>query len=201
MFDAALIAQCADPSLTPAIVEQFVEAAGSNDPLAIAVRWGNKAILVPKPTTADQALDIVMQHAGMGVVRVGITQLPVGHGVGSTKELDGMLFEPCENLRAGTAMFAKIARIVTRWYGNPTDSQVLSQLFEDAVLAWKKGVFKGQKVFLEEDPGGQTFLPVEPSDEAEVFADEIRHSSAQRKAGEQEGVGIRVDLSRIGVDP
>jgi len=201
MLDAALIAQCADPNLAPAVVEQFVQAAGSDDPLAITVRWGNKTILVPKPATADQALDIVMQHAKMGTVRVGITQLPVGHGVGKNDELDGKLFEPCENLRAGTAMFAKIARIVTRWHGNRTDSQVLPQLFEDAVLAWKNGLFEGQNVFLEKDPGGQTFLAVEPSDQAEVFADEIWHSSARRKVGQQDGAGIRVDLSRIGVAP
>ncbi|MDP9838587.1 hypothetical protein J2T09_003359 [Neorhizobium huautlense] len=201
MLDAALIAQCADPSLTPAIVERFVEVAGSDDPLAITVRWGDKTILVPKPTTAEEALGIVRQHAGMATVRVGITQTPVGHGVGRSEELSGKPFDPCENLRAGTAIFAKIARIVTRWYGNPTDSQVLPQLFEDAVLAWKSGVFEGQKVFLEEDPGGQTFLIGGQSEQVELFGDEVRPSSARRKAEVQEGPGIRVDLSRIGVDP
>ena len=35
MLDAALIEKCADPSLKPAIVEKFVKAAGSPDPLTI----------------------------------------------------------------------------------------------------------------------------------------------------------------------
>lgn len=34
MLDAALIKECADPSLKLAIVEQFVTAVGSPDPLA-----------------------------------------------------------------------------------------------------------------------------------------------------------------------
>lgn len=34
MLDAAVIKDCADPSLKPAIVEQFVAAAGSTDPIA-----------------------------------------------------------------------------------------------------------------------------------------------------------------------
>ena len=34
MLDAALIKECADPSLKPALIEQFVMAAGSDDPLA-----------------------------------------------------------------------------------------------------------------------------------------------------------------------
>jgi hypothetical protein len=33
MLDAALIKECANPSLKPAIVEQFVQAVGSDDPL------------------------------------------------------------------------------------------------------------------------------------------------------------------------
>ncbi|MBP0587713.1 hypothetical protein J8J22_21880, partial [Mycobacterium tuberculosis] len=46
MVDAALINECADPALKPAIVEKFVEAAGSEDPLAITVRAGNRVVLV-----------------------------------------------------------------------------------------------------------------------------------------------------------
>lgn len=201
MLDAALIAQCADPSLTPAIVEQFVEAAGSDDPLAITVRWGDKKILIPKPKTAEEAFDIVRQHAGMATVRVGITQLPVGHGVGEIEQPDGKILEPCENLRAGTAMFAKIARIVTRWYGNPTDRSVLPQLFEDAVLAWRSGVFEGQKVFPAADPGGQTFIATELMEKVEDFRDEDRHTSDHPNAVSHDSADIRVDLSRIGIGP
>lgn len=48
MLDAALIKECSDPTLKPAIVEQFVTAAGSADPLAITVKTGDRLILVPK---------------------------------------------------------------------------------------------------------------------------------------------------------
>lgn len=201
MLDAALIAQCADPSLTPAIVEQFVEAAGSDDPLATTVRWGDKKILVPKPATPNQALDIIRQHSVMATVRIGITQLPVGHGVGEIEQLDGNILNPCDNLRAGTAMFAKIARIVTRWYGNPTDRNLLPQLFEDSIIAWKSGVFEGEKVFLAADPGGQTFIPAEQMEQAEDFRPRDRRPSAHPDVAAHDGAGIRVDLSRIGVGP
>lgn len=201
MLDAAFIAQCADPSLPPAIVERFIETAGSNDPLAITVRWGDKTILVPKPASADAALEIVRQHAVMATVRVGITQLPIGHGVGEIEQLDGRILNRCDNLRAGTSMFAKIARIVTRWYGNPTDKNLLPQLFEDSILAWKSGAFEGEKVFLAADPGGQTFIPAEPKEQVKEFRPMDHRSSAHSEVTGHDGAGIRVDLSRIGVGP
>ncbi|WP_165848777.1 hypothetical protein [Mesorhizobium delmotii] len=37
MIDASLIPQCTAPSLKPAVVEKFIAAAGSPDPLAITV--------------------------------------------------------------------------------------------------------------------------------------------------------------------
>jgi hypothetical protein len=61
MLDAALIGECADPSLKPAIIEQFVMAAGSDDPLAVTVKSGGRLILVPKAASADEALGIVRQ--------------------------------------------------------------------------------------------------------------------------------------------
>lgn len=201
MLDAALIAQCADPSLTPAIVEQFVAAVGSDDPLAITVQWGTKKILVPNPKTAEEAFDIVRQHAGMATVRVGITQLPVGNGAGQLEQPHANILKPCDNLRAGTAMFAKIARIVTRWYGNPTDKSVLPQLFEDAILAWKSGIFEGKKVFPAADLGGQTFIAAESVETVEAFRDDNRHTSDHPNAAAHDSAGIRVDLSRIGIGP
>ena len=59
MVDAALIKQCADPGLKPAIVERFIERAGSQDPLAITVRSGNRVVLVPKPATSDEAMELI----------------------------------------------------------------------------------------------------------------------------------------------
>ena len=53
----------------------------------------------------------------------------------------------CENIRMGTALFAKVYRIVTRWYGSPTAKDVLKQLFDDAIIAWQTGYFDGTAVF------------------------------------------------------
>ena len=81
MVDAALIKQCADPGLKPAIVERFIERAGSEDPLAITVRSGNRVVLVPKPATPDEAMELIRQHVGRNIVRVGVTQYPAGLGI------------------------------------------------------------------------------------------------------------------------
>lgn len=104
MLDAALIKECADPSLKPAIVEQFVSAAGSTDPLAITVKPGGRLILVPKATTADEAMALVRQYAGQAVVRVGLTQFPAGVGVKETADLQPNLVDACENLRKGCSL-------------------------------------------------------------------------------------------------
>ncbi|NRP75601.1 hypothetical protein ILFOPFJJ_06524 [Ensifer psoraleae] len=147
MLDATLIKECADPSLKPAIVEQFVAAAGSPDPLAISVKSGGRLILVPKAATADAALAIVRQYVGKAVVRVGLTQFPADVGVKNAADLQLDLVDSCENLRKGTSMFAKVLRIVAKWYGNPESEDVFPQIFEDAVYAWKTGEFEGVSVF------------------------------------------------------
>ncbi|MBY3211819.1 TraH family protein [Rhizobium laguerreae] len=203
MLDAALIKECADPSLKPAIVEQFVMAAGSDDPLAVTVKSGGRLILVPKAATADEAMAIVRQYAGQAVVRVGLTQFPAGVGVKEPADLKPDLVDPCQNLRKGTAMFAKILRIVAKWYGNPTSNDVFPQIFEDAVYAWKTSEFEGVSVFQAEDPGGAPANQEEPrTDKSE--ADTVdpgtpllpdAEPSDEKKIGT---AGIRVDLSRIG---
>ncbi|HHV66298.1 MAG TPA: conjugal transfer protein TraH, partial [Ochrobactrum intermedium] len=81
MVDAALIKQCADSSLQPALVEQFIARAGSQDPLAITVRSGNRLVLVPKPTTPEEALALIRDNLGRNTVRVGVTQYPAGLGI------------------------------------------------------------------------------------------------------------------------
>ena len=40
MVDGALIRECADPALRPAIVETFLAKVGTNDPLALTIRAG-----------------------------------------------------------------------------------------------------------------------------------------------------------------
>ena len=210
MIDAALIGKCADPTLTPAIVEQFVEAAGSPDPLAVTVKSGGRLILVPKPKTPEGAMDIIRENVGRAVVRVGLTQFPAGVGVKDVSELNPDLIDACENLRMGTKMFAKIMRIVAKWYGNPTSKEVLPQIFDDAVYSWKTGEFEGASVFQAEEPGVDWKIPgTANSIEAEPDPVNENTANAQEAAGGQSSddalseesatrkAGIRIDLSRI----
>lgn len=200
-MDAAFLKECADPSLKPAIVEQFVAAVGPGDPLAVTVKAGGRLILVPKPKTPDEAMEIIRQYVGQAVVRVGLTQFPAGVGVKDASELKPDLIEPCENLRMGTKMFSKITRIVAKWYGNPTSSEVFPQIFEDAVYAWNSGQFEGQSVFQAEDPGGTIVDRRQAApDTADEPADATPSQSEAEPLDEKEvgTAGIRVDLSRIG---
>jgi hypothetical protein len=202
MLDAALIKECADPSLKPAIVEQFVTAAGSTDPLAVTVKSGGRLILVPKAASTEEAKAIVQKYAGHGAVRVGLTQFPAGAGVKEPADLKTDLVDPCQNLRKGTAMFAKVLRIVAKWYGNPTNNEAFPQIFEDAVYAWKTGAFESVGVFQAEDPGGALGNQREPqvdkseADKANAGAPPQTEAESldEKKIGT---AGIRIDLSRI----
>ncbi len=136
------------------------------------------------------------------MVRVGLTQFPAGVGVKDTSELTVELVDKCENLRVGTRMFAKILRIVAKWYGYPKDDEVFPQIFEDAVYAWRTGEFEGVGVFQAEDPGGAIANQVVP-----VKQDAIEGVDAEAPSqvdGEPSkdmtlgAAGMRVDLSRIG---
>ncbi|MCM2450270.1 TraH family protein [Agrobacterium vitis] len=205
MVDAALIQQCADPGLKPAVVEQFIERAGSQNPLAVTVRSGNRVVLVPKPATADEAMNLIGQHVGRNVVRVGVTQYPAGLGVVEAGQLKSDLVDVCANLRMGTALFAKVYRIVTKWYGNPTDKDVLPQVFDDAIIAWQTGYFEGTAVFRAEDPGDVKVAQPEPvrRDGADTQAglpeNEAKpEAPAEAAASDPNTAGIRIDLSGIG---
>ncbi|WP_367117752.1 hypothetical protein [Mesorhizobium sp.] len=61
MVDAALIQQCADTGLKPTFVERFIAEAGSPGPLAVTVRSGVRVVLLPRPSTPDEALTLVRQ--------------------------------------------------------------------------------------------------------------------------------------------
>jgi hypothetical protein len=202
MLDAILIENCADPSLAPALVERFVSVAGSEDPLAVSVTANGRFLLVPKPTTSPELLAILRQWVGKASVRVGLTQFPAGVGIKDIAELDPKMAEPCGNLRAGTALFSRVARIVTRSYGDPTDGKLLDQMFDDAVQAWRTGVFEGERVFSAPDPGGATFFqdPVTGDDkQTDADADDETRNSSRPTDGENIGsAGMRIDLSRIG---
>lgn len=203
MIDAATIHQCADPGLKPAIVEKFIRAAGSPDPLAVTIRAGNRVILVPSPKTPDDAMELVRRYVGQAMVRVGVTQYPAGLGVTDVAELKADLVDTCANIRIGTALFGKVYRIVTKWYGAPVDES-----FGDAVDAWKTGYFDGKYVFDQPDPGS---LPArkggsDAGDKPAGEDDAAKSASSQENATQQDKepddpnkAGIRIDLTGIGV--
>lgn len=208
MLDAVLIHQCADPSLKPAIVEQFIAKAGSQDPLAVTVRSGKRVVLVPKPTTPEEALALIRDNLGRNTVRVGITQYPAGLGIVEAGQLKPEIIEPCENIRMGTALFAKVYRIVTKWYGNPTAKDVLPQVMDDAVIAWQTGYFEGVAVFRAEDPGQEKITRPATADpeESENGNDPNKDNAAAATAtdtvaSDPNKAGIRIDLSGIGARP
>ncbi|MGO7028521.1 TraH family protein [Rhizobium johnstonii] len=208
MLDAVLIQQCADPSLKPAIVEQFIARAGSQDPLTITVRSGNRVVLVPKPTTPAEALALIRDNLGRNTVRVGITQYPAGIGIVEAGQLKPDMVEPCENIRMGTALFAKVFRVVSKWYGNPTAKEVLPQVMDDAVIAWQTGYFEGVAVFRAEDPGQEKIArpATADSEESENGADPNEDKTATASAtdtaaSDPNKAGIRIDLSGIGARP
>jgi len=208
MLDAALIQQCADPSLKPAIVEQFIATAGSQDPLAVTVRSGNRVVLVPKPITPEEALALIRDNLGRNTVRVGITQYPAGLGIIEAGQVKPDMVEPCENIRMGTALFAKVFRIVSKWYGNPTAKEVLPQVIDDAAIAWQTGYFEGVAVFRAEDPGQEKTARPETLDpeKSEEDSDLVEAGNTVKPtndavASDPNKAGIRIDLSGIGARP
>ncbi|MGV2129458.1 TraH family protein [Agrobacterium vitis] len=205
MVDAALIKECSDPGLKPAIVEQFIEQAGSQDPLAVTVRSGNRVVLVPRPKTGEEALALIRDNLGRNTVRVGITQYPVGLGIVEAGQMTPDLVDACENIRTGTALFAKVYWIVIKWYGNPTEKDVLPQVFDDAIIAWQTGYFEGTAVFRAEDPDNVKLAQPGPArregadTEAGLPEDEARSETpAEASGSDPNKAGIRIDLSGIG---
>lgn len=196
MFDAALIEKCADPSLETAIVEQFIAEAGSFDPLAVTVKAGDRLVLVPAAKTEREAMETIKRFAGNAVVRVGVTQFPAGIGIKDVSELNTNLVDACENIRMGTALFAKVYRIVVRWYGTAAP-----EAFDDAVFAWKTGYFEGKAVFREPDPAVGTEEHMEAKNDVPVEEpDAEKPTSAADVEYDFNRADTRIDLSRIGVD-
>lgn len=205
MVDAALVQQCADPVLKPAMVEQFIARAGSQDPLAITVRSGNRVVLVPKPATPEEALALIRDNLGRNTVRAGITQYPAGLGIVEAGQLKPDLIDACENIRMGTALFAKVWRIVMKWYGNPTAQDVLPQVMDDAIIAWQTGYFEGTAVFRAEDPGqGKLAQPASTQNDETETKNGSRENlgdedpSSEAVSSDPNKAGIRIDLSGIG---
>ncbi len=131
-------------------------------------------------------------------------------------EIDDGLVDPCSNLRNGTAMFAKIMRIIARWYGDPKEDAKLPQIFDDAVVSWQTGEFQGIGVFQAEDPqpvemrrlekpDGEERKTTAPekgiSDETATIASAPATTSADSQDASDtapEKAGIRIDLTGIG---
>ncbi len=196
-YDADLLRTCADPSLKPAIVEHFVKEAGSPDPLAITVRSGGRVILVPAAKTPEQALELIREHIGKAVVRVGVTQYPAGVGMRDASELTPAMVDPCENIRMGTALFGKVWRIVLKWYGNPTAEEVMPQVLDDALHAWRTGQFEGTAVFSAPDPGASKAVAGTGENVPDPGPAETTPSPDAAPVGDPNKAAIRVDLSGI----
>ena len=201
MLEAALIEKCADPSLDVHMVEEFVRAVGNGDPLAVTAKVGRKKILVEKAATPEEALAIARRYVGHASVRVGMTSYPAHLGIKSGMELSPTLFDACENLRMGTVMFAKVMRIVTRWYGANASKEALPYVLSDSLHAWVSGEFEGKDVFEAQDPGGpiaekQAVRPhgTRNSDEPSL------PSGANVQPGDINSAGMRIDLSGIGLN-
>jgi hypothetical protein len=195
MFDPALITKCADPDLKPAMVEKFIAEVGSPNPLMVTVKSGDHLILVPLAKTSEEAMAIVSKYVGNAVVRVGVTQYPAGIGVKDASALNPDIVDACENIRVGTGLFAKVYRIIAKWYGSEPP-----EAFDDAVYAWKTGYFEGKSVFLEPDPGKPE---TGASNTKSVDLGDARSTTAApgmevtSHGNDPESANPRVDLSRI----
>ena len=200
MLDAAFIKACTDPSLKPAIVRQFVETVGADNPLTVTVKSGDRLVLVPMPRSSTEAIELVRHYLGRASVRVGLTQYPAGIGITNIGDQQPGIIEPCDNLKMGTAMFAKIMRIVAKSFGASNRENGSAHIFEAATEAWRVGSFEGMPVFSAPDPGN------DPDKSADNAAPEGKTgSTGLEPAGgtppaEQDigNAGIRIDLTRIG---
>lgn len=146
-------------------------------------------------------MELVRRYVGQAMVRVGVTQYPAGLGVTDVAELKRDLVDTCANIRMGTALFGKVYRIVTKWYGAPLD-----EAFGDLIDAWKTGYFDGKYVFDEPDPGSLPTSKREPDsgDKPENGHVAARPASGPENVTPQEPdnpnkAGIRIDLTGIGV--
>lgn len=207
MFDVALIQQCADPGIEPAVVERFIAAVGADNPLAISITSGNRIILPEPPRTEGEAMHLLQRFVGKAVVRVGVTQYPAGVGITDIAELSADLVDTCGNIAMGSALFGKVYRIVAH-----SDGMSNGTVFDEAVEAWRTGSFEGKSVFTEADPGpipiegaeaaagndkGENAPATEPID-PEIEDDPV---AAPFSGEDPNTAAIRIDLTGIGGEP
>jgi len=148
MIDAALIHQCTDPQIEIAIIERFITEAGSDNPLSVTITAGDRIILPEPPRNADDAVRLIRRFVGQATVRVGVTQYPAGYDVSDATEISADLVDACQNIRMGSALFGKVYRIVAHARGEDG-----SDVFREAIAAWRTGMFQDAYVFGEADPG------------------------------------------------
>ena len=202
IIDADLIKECADPRLSVGIVQMFVEEIAAPDANFITLKSGSKTYAIPRPKTADEALKIAKEYVGSAVVRVGVTQYPAGIGVQSPNDLSVNLFDPCENLRMGTAMFSKVYRMATKFYGGPRP-----EAFEDAMISYASGYFEGKSVFHAEDPGNVVVWEPDSEERLKTLKDRMGIPAEEESAGEPErdvtedGGSMKIDPASDDQDP
>lgn len=193
MFDAAFLEQCADPGVKFEIVERFVAAFGTENPLAISITSGNRIILPEPPKTVEEAVRLAQRFVGQAVVRAGVTQFPVGVGTFDPSEITVDMFDACQNLSMGTALFGKVYRIVSHARGDET-----SVVLRDTLEAWRSGQFEHAYVFAQPDPG-----PLQPDTEGSVAIETAPSPSEDGLEGpglevaDPNAAGIRVNLPDI----
>ena len=195
MIDAVLIHQCTDSKIEIAIIERFIAEAGSDNPLSVTITVGDRIILPEPPRNADDAVRLIRRFVGQATVRVGITQYPAGYDVSDTTEISADLVDACQNIRMGSALFGKVYRIVAHARGEDG-----SDIFREALAAWRTGMFQDAYVFGEADPGplsGEENVSIEDSPEAMADSDSDRTTSMSEQNFDPYAAGIRVDLSTL----
>ncbi len=189
MFDLTFLEDCADPGIKIEIVERFITAVGTENPLAISITSGNRVILPEPPRSPEEGARLAQRFVGNAIVRAGVTGFPVGVGISDASEITADLFDACKNIGMGTALFGKVYRIVARAHGAENGTTL-----RDALEAWRTGEFEEVYVFAEPDPG-----PLEPVDlDAEIKAapppTEEAPALTERETADPNTAGIRVTL-------
>jgi hypothetical protein len=138
-------------------------------------------------------MQLIQRNLGQSIVRVGVTQYPAGLGIQDKSELSPDLLDSCKNIGMGTALFAKVYRIVTEWHGAPAQ-----EALDDAILAYKTGWFEGRQVFYESDPGETELAKPQSAELGErVAAEGTGPSEPSLSEEDPNKAGIRIDLSGI----
>jgi hypothetical protein len=144
-------------------------------------------------------MELVRQYLGRASVRVGLTQYPAGIGLTSAGDQQPGIIKPCDNLRMGTAMFAKIMRIVARSFDGSDDDNKATHIYESAAGAWRTGSFEGVPVFTAPDPATLSEKPQDAGTDDSEGSQSVGSNRNSEAPSEQDigRAGIRINLTRI----